>query len=801
MSTRSEFPGTAGFASDLRATLRALLRRPAFSLTGVATVALGVAASTSMFGAVDAILLRPLPYASADRLVAVMPQQFVANRELEQLRLRTTTMDEVGIFSPGWLMPLIGIPEPRQVNAATISGNFFTMFGVRPLLGTVFERDTERPGQGLVAVLGYDLWRDSFGGDSAIVGRSIGLNGSQYRVLGVMPRGFQLLDWQSDLWVPMTMTGQGMTWTGAMGLLVGRMRGGVTVNQAQADVRAIVPGIVGEFTLDARWGQNARVIALRDSLVGNVSRMLWLLFGAVVVLLLIASSNLANLLLVRATERRHEISVRRSLGAPIGRVARLLVVESLAIGTIGGIVGLGLAAVMLRALPGILPPDVPRLGEVALNLRVLGFALVVTMVPALLVALAPLLQLSGGEFGAALRAARGSSAGARLRGGLVALQVALALVLLVGASLMGRSMVALLSVDRGLRTDHLLTASVMANSTNGAAAGRAFWRQAIQSIEGIPGVVSAGTLLHLPTAGRTWSANVEVEGRAMETGAVVPRSAWQAVSTGYFATAGIPIVEGRAFLPSDDAAAPRVIAVNRAFANRFFPGESPLGRRVTAGNATVRQPATIVAVVGGIRHDSLSAPPAPEVYVPIEQTMVWATGLVVRTTVDPVSVAATVRERIWAIDANVPVTNVRSMDEVFSASLSRPRMILTILGFLAGVGLVLGAIGIYGVVAFGVQQRLRELGIRAALGADASSLRTLVVRTGVWFAVLGVAAGVPVALALGGAMRGLVYGVPTADPASFVVVAILLVGVAALASWWPARAASRSDPIVVLRND
>lgn len=801
MATRSESPVTAGFASDLRATLRALRRRPAFSVTGVLTVALGVAASTAMFGAVDAILLRPLPYAAAERLVAVMPDQFVANRELAQVRQRTTTMDEVGIFSPGWLMPLIGIPEPRQVNAATISGNFFTMVGARPLLGTTFERDAERPGEGQVVVIGYELWRDSFDGDSSLIGRSIGLNGSQYRVLGVMPRGFQLLDWQSDLWVPMTMSGQGMAWTGAMGTLVGRLRAGSTVAQAQVELRGMIPRIVAESGLDARWGESARIVPLRDSMVGDVTRMLWLLFGAVVVLLLIASGNLANLLLVRAAERRHEISVRRSLGAPLGRVARLLLVESIVLGVIGGALGFMLAAAMVRVMPAVLPRDVPRLGEVQVNLRVLAFALFATVVPALLVALAPLVQVTRGGFGAALRAARGSGTGGRLRGGLVAVQVALALVLLVGASLMSRSMLALLSVDRGIRSDHLLTASVMPNSSNGADAGRAFWRQALSEIEAIPGVASAGTLLHLPTGGRTWSANIEVEGRPSEPGAVVPRAAWQAVSTGYFATAGIPLISGRAFQPTDNASAPRVIAVNREFAERFFGRESPLGRRITAGNATVRQPATIVAVVGGVRHDSLSAPPSPEVYVPIEQTMVWATGLVVRTTVDPVTVAPALRERIWAIDPNVPVTNVRTMDDVFSASLARPRMILTILGFFAAVGLALGAIGIYGVVAFGVQQRLRELGIRAALGADARALRRLVVRSGVSFAVLGVVSGVPVALSLGGAMRGLVFGVPTTDPVSFVTVSALLLSVAALASWWPARAASKSDPMVVLRSD
>jgi predicted permease len=754
-----------------------------------------------MFGAVDAILLRPLPYAAPERLVAVMPQQFIASRDLERLRGRLTTLDQVAVFSPGWLMPLVGIDEPRQVNAARVSGNVFSMLGVQPMLGRPFGMEAENPGQGSVSVLGYDLWRDVFGADSAIIGRSILLEGGQSTVVAVMPPGFQLLDWQSDLWVPMPMSRTGFTWTGATGFAIGRLRAGATIAQAEAELRTVVPGIARDFDHPPTWAANASISSLRDVVVGDVTRMLWLLFGAVVFLLLIASGNVANLLLVRAAGRRAEIALRRSLGAPLGRVARLLLAESLVLGVAGGLVGAGLAIVAMRALPAFLPPDVPRLGEVSVSGRVFAFALVATLVPALGFGMAPLVQATRTGMGTTLRLATGAARGQRPRGALVSLQVALSLVLLVGASLMGRSLVSLLNVERGLRTDHLLTAAVMPTGGQGAEGMRAFWREALPAIEAIPGVTSAATILHLPTGGRTWNADVEVEGRSQPPDGVLPRTAWQAVSSGYFATAGVPVVAGRAFTPLEVAGAPRVVAVNEAFAERVFPGEDLVGRRIRAGNATARELATIVAVVGGVRHDSLSAPPSPEVYVPIEQTAVYATALIVRTNVDPASVADAVKARIWAISPNTPVMDVRTMDDVFAASLQRPRLTLSLLSLFAMVGLVLGAVGIYGVVAFGVQQRVRELGIRAALGADAGRLRRLVVMGGIRYAAIGVVIGLPVAFALSRALRGMFFGVSAGDPLAFVATPAALVTVAVLASWFPARSAARSDPLAVLRQD
>lgn len=790
-----------GLALDLRATARALRRRPSFALTAVGTIALGIGAATAMFSTVDAVLLRSLPYQDPERLVAIMPGQFVANRDIDLMRQRFATLDQVAGFSPGWLMPLIELDEPRQVNAARISGNMFPMVGVPPLLGRTFGMEAEAPGEGRVAVLGYTLWQDAFGADSGIVGRSIALDGTRFTVIGVMPRDFQLFDWQSDLFIPMTMSRDAFTWTGATGLTYGRLRPGRTLDHATAELGTVVPAIRNAFEYQSDWGHGG-IISLHESLVGDVTRMIWLLFGAVLFLVLIATGNVANLLLVRANERRAELALRTSLGAPLHRIVRLLLSESLCIGVIGGLLGVGLAMIGVRVLPDLLPRDLPRLGEIAMSGRVLLFALCTTLITSVGFGLAPIAQAWTTNLAGTLRESRaGASRAARLRGGLVSLQVAFSLVLLIGAAVMGRSLLSLLGVDRGLRSDHLLTAAVMPAGVRDAEALRAFWREALRRIEGIPGVAGAATILHLPTAGRTWMTDIEVVGQPLSPDQPRPRAAWQSVSAGYFATAGVPVLAGRPFTDADHATAPRVVAVNAAFAARHFPGESPLGRQITAGNATWRQLATIVAVVGGVRHDSLSAAPAPEIYVPFEQNVVWATGLVVRTMTDPRAVGSAVQERIWSVNPNVPVTNLRTMDELFSASLERPRLILSVLAVFAGLGLLLGAVGIYGLVAYGVQQRRRELGIRAALGANARALRGLVLRGGIRSALGGVLVGIPVALALSRVLQGMVHGVAAADPLSFVLVPVGLVTVACLASWIPAREASRSSGMAVLREE
>ncbi len=802
MATRAT-PGSwlGGIALDLRATLRGLRRRPAFSVTAIVTLSLGIGATTAVFSIVDAILLKPLPFAEPHRLVAIWPDRFLASREIAYFREHARSYDQVALFSPGWLMALTDVEVPQQLNAGRISGNLFAMVGVRPLLGRTFGLDAEQAANSRVAVLGWTAWQQVFGGDSTIIGRSIVLNGGSYEVLAVMPRGFQLFDQDSDIWTPMTMSPEDFTWTGATSFAYGRLRQGAELQQASAELPSLVRGAQAEFRHPDEWARGFSVIGLHDSLVGGVKRMLWLLFGAVGFLLLIATANVANLLLVRTSERRHELALRLSLGAPALRLARLLLSETVALGMAGGIAAIGIAMLGVRFIPGLLPTDLPRVEEITVDGRVMGFALVVTLLPSLVVALAPIAHALRNSTAMRLRESRGGSPGGeRTRGMLVAAEVAMALVLLVGASLMGRTMIALFNVDPGLRAERLLTARMQPSAANGEEAVRAWWRALLTELETVPGVVSAATILHLPTIGRSWSTHVTFEGRTPAPGAAPDRAAWQSVSEGYFATAGIPLLAGRDFGPSDRAGTPRVVIVNDAFASRYYRDESPLGKRIMT-SSTTDEPLTVIGVVGGVRHDSLNAPPVPEVYVPIEQVYVGSTSLVVRTAGDPLALAGAIRDRIRSMDRNVPITDMRTMDDLLSASLHRPRLLLTVMSLFAGLGLLLGLVGIYGVVAYGVQQRVRELGIRAALGADAGRLNRLVVRGGLRYALIGIGIGLPAALALSQALRGFVFGVATTDALSFTLVPAVLLLVALAACWFPARRASRSDPMEVLRAE
>ncbi len=785
---------------DARFVLRALARRPAFVLASSVSLGLAIGANATVFSVVNALLLRPLPYAEPERLVAIWPGKFLANREIDAVRSRARSYQDVVSFSPGWLMALTRVETPRQLDAARVSGRFFATLGVPPQLGRTFTEADERPGQDRVAVLGDALWREAFGGEPSVIGRSIRLDGDAYEVVGVMPRGFRTFDAGTDLWTPMTVDPAAATWTGAMALTYGRLKPGVTAAAATGELGPLARQVRDALGLAPDWNQGAAVVPLREELVGPVRPMLLVLTVAVGLLLLIAVSNVANLLLVRIEERRGDLAVRASLGATPARLAALLIGESLALGALGGALGAALAFAGVGVLRRLLPADLPRVSEIAVDGRVLLGGLILTLGSSLLFGLVPALQARRAGLAHGLRSHGRVAGGDRTRGAVVALEIALALVLTAGASLMGRTLVALNRVDSGLRPDHLLTLHLQPSGRDTDEALRAYWDEVLARVESVPGVVSAATILHLPTSGRSWKADAAVEGRVAGPGEALPRTAWQSVSPGYFATAGVAVVRGRAFAASDGPHAPRVAAVNTAFASALFPGEDPVGRRVRLGRATQEEWAEIVAVVASVHHDALDLAPGPEVYVPFAQRVVVANSLIVRTAVDPALVATAVREGIAAFDPDVPISGVRTMDALYAASLGRQRLVLILLASFAGVGLVLGAVGVYGVVACGVRLRLRELGIRAALGADAAALRRLVVGSGLRYAGLGVALGLPAALALSRLLRSLVFGVTTHDPLSFTAVPLVLLAVAGVASWLPARGAARLDPSVVLRE-
>jgi putative ABC transport system permease protein len=591
-----------------------------------------------------------------------------------------------------------------------------------------------------------------------------------------------------------------MSWAGATTLAYGRLREGVSTQTARDEIRALVPQLQREFDLPPNWSQGADIVGLQENMVGTTRPTLFTLFAAVAFLLLIAAANVANLLLVRNSERRHELAVRASLGATPRDLAGFLGTESLMIGSIGGLAGVGFAYAGVALLRRILPSGLPRLSEISVDSTVILAAALCTLLTSALFGLAPTLHGRAAALMERMRAGRTvAGQGARTRGAMVTIEVALALILTIGATLMGRTLIALNHVDPGLRTDHLLTMKVQP-STGADAELRTFWNTTLERIRGLPGVTSAATLLHLPTGGRKWMGPVTVEGRVLAAGESPKRTAWQSVSPDYFRTVGISLLKGRGLAETDGPSVPRVIAVNSVFADQNFPGEDPIGKQVKAGNGTQNEWATIVGVVGSVRHDSLNAPAGPEVYVPFAQRPVVATALIVRTSGNPLLLSGPIRDAIWSVDRNVPITDVRTMDDLFSASLSRQRMVLILLGLFAGMGLILSAVGIYGVVAYGVRQRLREIGIRVALGADRRSIERLVLGQGMGYAAIGVLVGLPVALGLSRLLRAMVFGIEAADPVSFALVPVVLIGVALAASWMPARRAASGDPTEVLRD-
>jgi putative ABC transport system permease protein len=788
-------------AKEFRLAARALRHRPGLTLAALATLGLGIGANAAVFSVLNSVLLQPLPYRDSERLLTLWPEQFFSNREIQYLRDNLKSVEQVASLSPGWLMALTGVNEPTEVSAGRVSGNLFSMLGVRPQLGRIFDAESERPGNDRVVVLSDDLWRTQFGGDAAIVGRSITLNQQSYEVIGVMPRDFDVLTRDSDLWYPLTMDPRAQWWNGQVTLAFGRLAVGSTSERADQEFRALASRMGQEFAHPDAYATSASVQVLKDYVVGPVRGMMLVLFAAVCFILLIATANVANLLLVRATERRTEFAVRRALGASGGALLRQLTAESIVLASAGGAVGVLLAFLGVQAIRRWMPDRTPRLQEISIDLRVIAFCALVTIVIGILIGIAPTWFASTRKLATSLRAGRTTTGAAgRVRALLVVAEVALAVVLVCGASLMLRTLARLHSIDPGFASSRVLSLRLQPSQASNDAEVRAYWRALLPQLAALPGVEAVGTVLHLPMSGRKWSANVEVEGVTLPPGVATPRSAWQTVGGDYFRTLQIPLVAGRLFTDGDDEHAPRVAIVNEPLARMLWPGQDPLGKRFVAGNATRREPVTIVGVVAGVRHDSLSAEPGPELYIPASQTVLGATFVVIRTTVDPRTISSAVRNTVWSVSRQVPISQMRTIDEVLSASTMRRRVILSLLTAFATVGLLLGVIGIYGLVAYSVRQRRREIGIRMALGATARDVSHLISMGGLQWAACGVAIGVVLALLLTRFMQGLIYGITPRDPVTLAVVPVLLLAVSWCAAYLPARRAAAVSPATVLQE-
>ena len=795
---------------DFTFALRMLRKSPGFTAAAVLATALGIGANAAIFTVVKQVLLQPLPFAEPSRLVdvneytregrgtAVSPPNFM------DWRAGNRTLSGLALYGQQ-VLTLSGGTDPVRVSAGTIDAAFLDVLRARPHVGRGFGEDDMRPGGRRVVLLGYDLWQRSYGGDRGIVGRSVTLEGSPYEVVGVMPAGFDFPD-SSELWIPLRFDPYDLSAAqrGAHYLsAIGRLRDGVTVAQASADVDRIEQDLARQFP-DKIAGYTVRAVPLLDAIVGTVQRPLLVLFGAVGFVLLIACVNVSNLLLARATTRTGEIAVRAALGAGRARLVRQLLAESLVRSVAGGAAGLLLASWGVRALLAVAPPDLPRAATVSMDGGVLAFSLGLSVLAGMLFGLAPAIVGSRPDLSVFLRDIRrdgGATGGrGRLRGVLVAAQVALALVLLAGAGLAVRSFNRLMHVDPGFQPAGVLTFRIglpeAAYPTMAAAVQ--FYRDYIDRIRQQPGVLAAGAV-NIPPVTRTgFGGSFTIGGRP--AGADEGNAQIRSVTPGYLETLQIPLRAGRLFDGRDSESAARVAIVSEATARRFWPGENPVGRQLRLHvNEPSRTPREIVGVAADVRTRGLELDPAPVIYVPHAQYGPDGMTIVVRTAGDPLQALPQATSVLRALGPGVAFSRARTMDDLVAANVAEPRFRSLLLSIFALVSLVLAAVGLYGVVAFSVSQRRGELGLRMALGADRADVLRLVLREGMTPVAAGIAAGLAGAAVLARVMQSLLFDVDALDPLTFAVVAVTLSLVALAACYVPARRALTVDPASTLR--
>jgi putative ABC transport system permease protein len=810
---------------DLRFGARMLMKNPGFTAVAVLTLGLGIGANTAVFSVVNAVLLRPLPFDSPERLVA-LGQTGARDREnlsqfsfrnFADLRDQTKVFERLAAYYSN-SVTLTGQGEAVRLRGVVATAELFPLLGASPALGRTFLPEEDNAGggaQGYPAILGWECWQQHFGGDPQVIGRLINLSGNAYTVVGVMPAtfSFPVQAQPVEVWISPARdaerTGEGaiMVGRGYLGWrVVGRLKDGATIEQAQAEADVVASSLAAQFA-DANQDMGIKLMPLLEWLVGNLRLTLMLLFGTVGVVLLIACANVANLLMTRAVGRQREVTVRLALGASRGRVARQLVTENLMLALGGGALGSLLAMVGTPLIVALSPAGFTRIAETSVDGRVLGFTALVSLLTGVLFGLAPALVVSRTELVESLKEGGRSGAGGRHSGRarnlLVVAEVALALVLLVGAGLLVRTLTQLQNVPLGFEPRNLLTMTVAKSPTDRPEETGEFFRQLTERLRAIPGVTGASVTWQLPLSGASAATGLNIEGRPDEPAGKIPMGVIHSAGPDYFRTMGIPLLEGRDFTDHDDLNSAPVIIVNETLAKKFFPGGDALGKHIlpgfsTNGNYRMRE---IVGVVGDVKHQGLRSAAAAEFYFPQAQMPVTSMTLVVRTARDPHALAAPVRRVVQAMDANAPVFAVMTAEEYMSRSLASARFNMTLLAAFAAVALVMTAVGLYGVISFSVSQATREIGIRIALGAKTRDAIRLVMGQGMILTLTGVAFGLVAAFGLTRVMAGLLFGVEATDPATFAGVALLLVAVAALACYLPARRATKVDPMVALRYE
>jgi putative ABC transport system permease protein len=801
---------------DVRYALRSLRKSPGFAAVATLTLTLGIGANTAMFSVVNTSLLRPLPFPKSSQLVDVwahsslfdFPNLGLSLPDIEDIRAQNTVFSVIAPYNYSG-MTLTGRGAPQRLDGAQVSARIFPLLGTKPLYGRIFTAAEMQPGQDREIILSYPLWQKEFGGDPRALGTSITLDAKPYAIIGVMPPQ-QDLDYFTSVqfWTPFAPSNKERAARSAHGTpAIARLKPGRTIAQAQAELDAIATRLAKAYPdADGRW--SFRVRSLETDLVGDSRAPLLILLGAVCFVLLIACANVGNLFLSRGWTRRRELAIRSALGASRGRIIRQLLVEGLLVALIGGICGLLAAAWGIQGLRSLLPADTPRIKDLSIDPMVLWFTLGVSILAGLLFALAPAALVSGQELNAVAREG-GAQTGAGsqhkfLRHSLVVAEVALALLLVIGATLALRSFANLLAVNMGFRQDHLLTMTLNFPSGKFSKAGESvpYVRQILTLVRAVPGVESASASLYAPLTDFKGESTVHTD--AMLPSAPAAMSQADRAAPDYFQTLGIPLIAGRDFADTDARNSPDVYIINQAFAQRFFKGANPVGRRIWTNVDAKGNPqwGQIIGEIADTRDQGAKQAPEPELFAAYDQIdQSGSVSLVVRTRTDPLSTLSAIEDRIWSVDKAQPVEDVATMDQLLSKSNAAPRFQTFLLSVFGGLGLLLAVVGIYGVISYSVAQRTHEIGIRMALGADTARVMRLVLQQALDLALLGVAIGIAASFALTRLMSSLLFGVRATDPLTFACVAIVLVAVALAACYIPARRAMQVDPVIALRHE